>query len=814
MAKKLLIVESPAKARTIKKILGKDYIVASSFGHIADLPENDLGINIDQQYRPEYRILPKKKKLLKELKNLTQEAEEVFLASDEDREGEAIAWHLKNFLQLDDKAKRIVFHEITDKAIKDAIKNPRNIDINLVNAQQARRVLDRLVGYMLSPVLWKKIKKGLSAGRVQSVALRLIADREDEIRRFQPKSYFKVEGEFTKKDDEKVFRASLAESPEDEKEVEELLRQLAEDQFFVGQIQKKTQSRNPQPPFTTSTLQQEASSKLGFSVNKTMRVAQYLYENGYITYMRTDSVHLADTAIEQAKEYILKNFGEKYARPRQYTTRPKNAQEAHEAIRPTNIFNDRPQLDKDAAALYDLIWKRTVASQMAPAKIQTTHVTVTPAKTKRDFKTKGEIIKFDGYLKVYGEITSGANQPLPNLKEGEPLDVKKIIAQQKFTRPPLRYNEAMLVKKMEELGIGRPSTYAPTIGIIQKRGYVEKKNIPGIKKDVMIYTLKGNKISQSRKKETYGGEKKKLVPTDMGLIVNDFLEKNFQNIIDYNFTAEVEDRFDEIARGKSDWINMIDEFYKSFSPQIENVVREARREHGEKILGEDPQTGKKVRVKYGPYGPLVQLGEANDKQKPQFASIPSGKSMRDLTLDEALFSLSLSKKIGELEGEDIILGQGKYGPYIKYKNAFISLPAHMDLFNVTENDAISVIQQKLRQEEPIAFHEEQPVYYRTGKYGPYLRWGKLNVKLPSGTVLADLTPEKVAELITQKLEQEKKSVLKNWPEENITLKRGRRGYMEVLKDGERIGYIPYSEDWSDWNVEDVMQRVRQKKKKS
>ncbi len=791
MAKKLLIVESPAKAKTIKKILGPGYEVASSFGHIADLPENEMGIDFERDFKPKYIISPDKKKIINQLKELVKKSEAVYLASDEDREGEAIAWHLKNFLKLDDKSKRIVFHEITEKAVKQALENPRDINENLVNAQQARRILDRLVGYKLSPVLWKKIKKGLSAGRVQSVALRLVVEREKEIKAFVPQVTYKVEGIFKKIDTEESFKAILDTEFQSQDEVKSFFDALNDSDFVVEEVKKKKGKRNPSAPFTTSTLQQEAASKLGFGVSKTMQVAQFLYENGYITYMRTDSVQLSDEAIEKAKQYITDKFGTEYALPTRYKTKSKSAQEAHEAIRPTDIFLENPSLDKDAARLYKLIWQRTIASQMAPAVIDHTHVSIKTTASGRTFKAKGEVMAFDGFLKIYipSDFDNEKNQ-LPKLKKGEKLHPEIITAKEKHTKPPARYNEASLVKKLEELGIGRPSTYAPTISIIQKRGYVVKKNIPSRKRTLKVMLWQDGNTVEKKEKETYGGEKQKLIPTDIGIIVNDFLVKNFKDIVDYGFTAQVEAQFDDIAKGKYDWVKMLKEFYGHFEPEVEKVIKDAKREKGERLLGQDPRSGKNVYAKYGPYGPMVQLGEASASEKPKYASLPPGITIMDIGLEDALALFELPKKIGEYKGQDVIIGMGKYGPYVRYQNKFISVPPHINLLKMTEQDAIALIEDKLTQDKPVIEFQGLPVYVLSGKYGPYLKWGEMNVKIPKNLNPRTLTEEKITELIQTKIQKDKDDTLKEWKEEGISLKKGRWGKIHIFVNGRRKKELP------------------------
>ncbi len=795
MGKKLLIVESPAKAKTIKKFLGKEYDVASSYGHIADLPENEMGIDIDQNFKPKYIISPDKKKIISQLRKLAENSETVYLASDEDREGEAIAWHLKNFLQLDEKAQRIVFHEITEKAIKEALSNPRDINQNLVNAQQARRLLDRLVGYRLSPVLWKKIKKGLSAGRVQSVALRLIVEREKEILRFKPEVSYKVEAQFKKINTDDTFKAHLNKELISEKEIKEFFSSLNQARFQVENIKKKKGKRNPAPPFTTSTLQQEAATKLGFSVSRTMQIAQYLYENGFITYMRTDSVNLSEVAISQAQEYIINHYGKEYSKPKQYKTKSKSAQEAHEAIRPTNIFNDNPHLDRDASRLYKLIWYRTVASQMSPAEIEHTNVEISTGLSDYFFKAKGEVMIFDGFLKIYlpADYAEGDKQ-LPKLKKGESLETIQILGKEKYSKPNPRYNEASLVKKLEELGIGRPSTYAPTISIIQKRGYVVKKTIPSKKKNIKIWEWKNGKLKEKTVKEAYGGEKNKLIPTDIGIIVNDFLVKNFPEIVDYGFTAQVETQFDKIAAGKYDWLKMIKNFYEGFSPLVEKVTKESKKEKGERLLGKDPESGKNVYAKYGPYGPMVQLGEASETEKPQYASLLPGMTIMEITLEEALELFKLPKKIGEYDNQEVVLGTGKYGPYIRHGNKFISVPAHLNILKMNLEDAISVIEKKEKQDKPVAEIDGKPVYVMTGKYGPYLKWNEMNIKIPKNISPQNLDKETINKLIDEKLKKDKENTLKEWQKEGISLRKGGWGRIYIYINGKRKKLLPKNFD--------------------
>ena len=670
MAKNLIIVESPAKAKTIEKFLGKDFQVESSFGHIADLPSKEIGIDLEHSFEPKYIVSSDKKAVVKKLKEIADKAEIVWLASDEDREGEAIAWHLFNQLKLkEEKTKRIVFHEITKNAILKAVENPRSIDINLVNAQQARRVLDRIVGYELSPVLWKKIKGGLSAGRVQSVAVRLIVEKEREIQRFNSKASYKVVAEFENSDNKK-FTASLPKNFETIYEAQEFLKSCFNAQFKVADLQTKPSKKSPSPPFTTSTLQQEASRKLGFSVARTMQVAQRLYEEGYITYMRTDSLNLSKEAINLIQEEITKNFGVKYSKPRVYKSNTKGAQEAHEAIRPTNISVDNIHENRDLDRLYQLIWKRTIASQMSSAILEKTTVKIINNKNNFEFFANGEVIKFDGFLKVYMESSDIEDEEqegmLPNLTVNEILLNNYITATERYTKPPYRYTEASLVKQLEELGIGRPSTYAPTISTIQKRTYVEKGSVEGEIREYQQLLLKKNQITTSTLTEKIGSDKGKLVPTDIGYIVNDFLCENFEDILDYKFTANVEEDFDDIAEGKKDWISMIKNFYKKFHPQVENVEANAERATGSRLLGTDPESNKNVYVRLGKYGAMIQIGESTDEEKPRFASLLEHQSINDVNLDDALKLFKLPKDLGNYQDLKVILSSGRFGPYLLY----------------------------------------------------------------------------------------------------------------------------------------------------
>ena len=750
MQQNLVIVESPAKAKTIEKFLGKDFKVMSSYGHIRDLKKKEISIDMDT-LEPDYEIPEEKKKLVSELKSNAKKAEKIWLASDEDREGEAISWHLCEVLGLDEKnTNRIVFHEITQPAILKAIKEPRHLDMNLVNAQQARRVLDRLVGFKLSPVLWRKVKPALSAGRVQSVAVRLIVEREREIQNFKSEAYYRVSALFglTNADgSQSEVKAELDTRFKTHEEVEQFLEQCKTAEFCVTDIQKKPLKRMPAPPFTTSTLQQEAARKLGFTVSQTMMVAQHLYEHGLITYMRTDSVNLSSLCINTSKQEIIKLWGEEYSKVRKYHTSSKGAQEAHEAIRPTYMENLEIQGTAQEKKLYELIWKRTAACQMADAQIEKTTVTIEikdNGKTlKSSFIANGEVVKFDGFLKVYREsIEENENENeddsdsriLPDMKKGDILQRREITATERFTQGPLRYTEASLVHKLEELGIGRPSTYAPTISTIQQREYVQKGDKKGEERVYTIDTLKGIKVSQKTRKELVGSDKGKLLPTDIGTVVNDFLMKYFPAIMDYNFTAKVEQEFDEIAEGKEAWTKMLKDFYKRFEPTVEKTMN-AREEHkaGERQLGKEPKTGKPVFVKIGRFGPVVQIGTAEDQEKPRFAQLPKDKGLNTITLEEALELFKLPRTLGEYNGSDVIIGAGRFGPYVLHNKKYVSLPKDEDPMSITLETAISLIQEKAQQEQQShlkVFAEDPKLEVKSGRYGPYLAYDGKNYRLP------------------------------------------------------------------------------------
>lgn len=751
MQKNLVIVESPAKAKTIEKFLGKDFKVMSSYGHIRDLKKKDLGIDLENNYTPIYEIPSDKKKVVDELKKAAKEADLVWLASDEDREGEAISWHLYKTLKLEEnKTKRIAFHEITKDAILNAIENPRTIDINLVDAQQARRVLDRIVGFELSPVLWRKVKPALSAGRVQSVAVRLIVEREREIQQFKTEASYRVIAIFTKEDNGSQYeiKTELSKRLKTKQEALNLLEKLKEASFKVEDVETRPMKKSPAAPFTTSTLQQEASRKLGFPVSLTMMVAQKLYESGKITYMRTDSVNLSSLAINTTKNEIESEYGKQYSKVRQFSTKSKGAQEAHEAIRPTYINEHSISGTAQEKKLYDLIWKRTIASQMADAELEKTTVTVSISNEKNmKFSAVGEVIKFDGFLHVYlegtdDEIIDNETSLLPPVKVQDALQMKEATATERFTQRPSRYSEASLVRKLEELGIGRPSTYAPTISTIQNREYVEKSNIEGTERQYNILSLKKEKITDVQKTEITGTDKGKLIPTDTGVVVNDFLIEYFPGILDYNFTANIEKEFDQIAEGEENWTKLIDKFYKVFHPIVESATN-TQTDHkvGERILGVDPKSGRQVSVKIGRFGPMVQIGVQEEEEKPQFAGLQKTQSITTITLEEALKLFELPRSVGEFEEKDVSVGTGRFGPYIKHNGKFISLPKGYDPYSVDLDSAISLIEDKRKKDaEKIikTFTEDADLQILNGRYGPYIAYKKTNYKIPKGTVPADL----------------------------------------------------------------------------
>ena len=743
MQENLVIVESPAKAKKIEEFLGKDFKVMSSYGHIRDLKKKELSID-EKTMEPDYEIPEEKKKLVTELKTTAKKAKKIWLASDEDREGEAISWHLCEVLGLDEeKTSRIVFHEITKPAIMEAIEHPRHLDMNLVNAQQARRVLDRLVGFKLSPVLWRKVKPALSAGRVQSVAVRLIVEREREIQKFKSEPYYRVVAIFALLNEDgnaTEVKAELDKRFKTHEEVEAFLEKCKDAKFMVESVSKKPLKRTPAPPFTTSTLQQEAARKLGFTVSQTMMIAQKLYESGRITYMRTDSVNLSTLCTNASKDEIIKVYGNEYSHPRAYHTHSKGAQEAHEAIRPTYMSETSIDGTSQEKRLYELIWKRTIASQMADAQIEKTTVTISIDDTDEKFVANGEVITFDGFIKVYRESTDDEDNSedsthiLPAMQEGDELQRREITATERFSAAPLRYTEASLVKKLEDLGIGRPSTYAPTISTIQQREYVQKGDKKGEERSYTVDSLKGIKVTQKIKKEIAGNEKGKLLPTDIGIVVNDFLMENFPGIMDYNFTANVEQKFDDIAEGKTDWNKWMKNFDKEFEPEVDQVMN-ARSEHkaGERELGNDPKSGRPVFVKIGRFGPVVQIGTADDKDKPQFAQLPADKSIETITLEEALELFKLPRELGDFEGSKVSIGTGRFGPYVLHNRKYVSIPKEEDPMTITLERAIKLINEKREAEQKRhlkTFAEDSKLELLNGRYGPYIAYDGKNYRLP------------------------------------------------------------------------------------
>ncbi|MGB5941276.1 MAG: type I DNA topoisomerase [Leeuwenhoekiella sp.] len=807
MAKNLVIVESPAKAKTIEKYLGKDYKVESSYGHIADLPSKELGVDVEGDFSPKYMVNSDKKAVVKKLKDLAKKAEMVWLASDEDREGEAIAWHLAEELKLDkNKTKRIVFSEITKKAILKAIDNPRGIDYNLVNAQQARRVLDRLVGYEISPVLWRKVKGGLSAGRVQSVSVRLIVEREREIRAFNTEDYFRIDAEFANKDG-KTLKAKLPSNLDTKKAAHDFLQKNINAKYKVAKLTTKPAKKNPAPPFTTSTLQQEASRKLYFSVSKTMNMAQRLYEAGLITYMRTDSVNLSQDAKEDAGKEINSAYGKKYHKERNYKGKNKGAQEAHEAIRPTDFSrHEVNNIERDQARLYDLIWKRAIASQMSEAQLERTNVRIEADKHDEQFTANGEVIKFDGFLKVYLEGTDDEDQEesgiLPPMKEGESLDNHWITATERFTRPPYRYTEASLVKKLEELGIGRPSTYAPTITTIQNRKYVEKGNVDGTERNYDLLTLKNNAVKEKVLTEKVGSDKGKLVPTDVGMVVNDFLIQHFENILDYNFTAKVEQDFDEIAEGNEKWKDMMRDFYKDFHPQVQDVAENAEREVGERVLGKDPKSGKPVSVRLGKYGPMVQIGSVEDEEKPLFAGLLPDQQLDTITFEEAMNLFKLPKDLGTYEDETVEVNNGRFGPYVKFGKKYISLPKGEDPLEVDLNQAIELIKERQKADAPIYHHDDKPVQKGVGRFGPYLKWDGMFINVNKKYDFDKLSDADIVQLIEDKKQKEIDKVIHDFKEDGIRVEKARWGRSNILKGKIKIE-LPKTVDAPRLTLEEV-----------
>ena len=791
MADNLVIVESPAKAKTIEKYLGNEFKVASSFGHISDLPSKNIGIDIENDFKPNYEVSSDKKTVVKNLKDLVKKSKTVWLASDEDREGEAIAWHLFRTLKLNaDNTKRIVFNEITKSAITNAVNNPRSINYNLVDAQQARRVLDRIVGYELSPVLWRKVKGGLSAGRVQSVAVRLLVEKEREIRDYNSTSSFKTEARF-KNSNGKEFTARLSNEFSSKEDAVAFLSNLNGATFSVSEIIKKPLKKSAPAPFTTSTLQQEASRKLSFPVSKTMSVAQRLYESGHITYMRTDSVNLSTLAIDEAKKQVITSFGESYSSPKKYSTKSKSAQQAHEAVRPTNFSMSVDTIkDYDQKRLYSLILNRTLASQMKPAELEKTNIKISNSKCAEIFFASGEVIKFDGFLKLYQVSKDNDNDDndgiLPGFNENEVLELCEIFAQQKFSRPPYRYSEASLVKKLEELGIGRPSTYAPTISTIQNRGYVEKGSTEAKSRTVIKINLVNGSISEETLSEKFGSDKGKLIPTDIGMIVTDFLTNHFEYIMDYNFTARVEQDFDSIAEGKKDWTEMMKKFYGNFHPVVEDVQQNASRESGKRVLGIHPENNKEISVRLGKFGPMVQIGTVDDDEKPKFASLPQDLQIESVTLDEALSLFKLPRTLGEFQGEDLVANNGRYGPYIKFGKKFISIPVGKSPTSITLEDAILLIEDKIKADAPIHIYEGKDVQKGKGRFGPYIKWNNMFINVNKKYDWDNLTINEIEELIEDKKQKEIEKVVHNWEEEGIKVEKGRWGKFYLIKSKKKI----------------------------
>lgn len=812
MAKNLLIVESPAKAKTIEKILGKDFEVKSCYGHIRDLEKNDMGIDTDNQFEPRYIIPEEKERVVKELKGLAKKSDEVWLATDEDREGEAISWHLCEVLGLDpENTKRIVFHEITKPAIQSAVQNPRVLDMNLVNAQQARRILDRIVGFELSPVLWRKMsmRNNLSAGRVQSVAVRLIAEREREINAFNTTSTFKIEAFFEAKDisDKSVTFKAEGSRYSVEKDANDFLNSCIGASYTVRDIQVKPAKKSPAAPFTTSTLQQEASRKLGYSVSRTMLLAQKLYENGYISYMRTDSVSLSDTALNDITARIKSQYGNEYVQIRKYKNKNESAQEAHEAIRPTAM--DRLTVDDaDSRRLYELIWKRTIASQMADAELEKTIAKINISTNKEDLTAQGEVLKFEGFLKAYREDVDDEDIEdetqegmLPPLTIGQRVGFKEMKAIERFSRPSPRFTEASLVKKLEELGIGRPSTYAPTISTILKRGYVEKRDKEGVRRDYRVLVLQNNKVSKITEQETTGAEKAKLFPTDLGLVVTDFLKQYFDDIMDYGFTARIEEEFDEVARGKMKWNKMLQDFYKPFKKDVDNTIETAERIKGERELGKDPETGKPVVARMGRYGPMIQIGTTDDEEKPRFAKLQAGQSIETITFEEALDLFKIQGALGELEGKEVSVGVGRFGPYVKWGDDFISVPRGTDLTTVDFEKAIGFIEAKKIADAPVGNYDGKPITKGSGRFGPFIKWDGIFINVPRRYNFEKLTQAEMNELIEAKMEKESNRYIQRWEAEKISVENARWG--PIIKFGKKIVKLPRKPDNTKYTAEDL-----------
>ena len=816
MPKNLVIVESATKAKTIEKILGQDFKVVSCVGHISDLPVKELGVDVDNDFKPKYIIPTEKKSVIKDLKKFVSESDKVWLASDEDREGEAIAWHLYENLNLTNKDyDRIVFHEITKNAILNALDSPREINYNLVNAQQARRVLDRLVGYELSPVLWRKVKTGLSAGRVQSVSVRLIVEKEREIKNFLTNSTFKSIGIF-KNSSGINLRAELNNKFDSIEEVKMFLQKNINSIYTVSNVEKKPAKKSPTPPFTTSTLQQEASRKLGFGVTRTMSTAQKLYEAGLITYMRTDSVTISEEAKTSILSEIESKYGDSYVNLRNYKNKNKSAQEAHEAVRPTDISVEDISSDYDQQRLYQLIWRRTISSQMSDAQIERTVVNIDSNSFDQIFIARGEVIKFDGFLRVYNEGTDDEVQEekgiLPQLNVNENLDLVNIISRESFSRPPSRYTEASLVKKLEELGIGRPATYATTISTIQNRGYVSKGENEGLERIYKSIELKNGDIIESTSTEKTGSNKGKLVPTDIGIIVNDFLVDNFNNILDYGFTAEVEKSFDKIAEGNQNWTDTIKQFYSDFHTNVNIVKDTAERQSGEKILGEDPVSGRVVKVRLGKFGPIAQIGTIDDEDKPIFASLTKDQQLDTITLNEALELFKFPKEIGTYRGETVTVNNGRYGPYLKYSSKSISIPKEIDPHSVNIDSAIPLIDEKLKSDEPIYIYNDLPVIKGKGRFGPFIKWNEMFINVNKTYDFDNLTVDNIEELIELKLKKEKEKLITEWVDEGIKIEKGRWG-RSIISMGKKKIEIPKEIDPKTITLDIAIEYLNPKKKK-
>ena len=816
MAKNLVIVESPAKAKTIEGYLGKDFVVKSSFGHVRDLAKKGVSVDVENNFAPKYEISADKTKLVSELKQLVKKSDVVWLATDEDREGEAISWHLYETLGLDKKeTKRITFNEITKSAILKSIESPREINTALVDAQQARRILDRLVGFELSPVLWRKIRPSLSAGRVQSVAVRLIVERERQIQAFNSESYYKVVGTF--KTDKGTIKSEVSSKIKSEDDVKSLLDSCRTANFSVADVTQKPATKKPAAPFTTSTLQQEASLKLGFTVSRTMQVAQRLYESGKITYMRTDSVNLSDTALKAAKAEIEKAYGSNYSMTRKYTTKSSSAQEAHEAIRPTEFSTHSISGERDQEKLYDLIWKRAISSQMSDAKLERTNIKMTAPTVSETFTAKGEVIKFDGFLKVYLESSLDDDEDdtapeglLPAVVVGDAVDAKEIMATQRFSRPPSRYAEASLVKEMEGLGIGRPSTYAPTISTIQKRGYVEKPDNEGRERNYDQWRMKDGEVSMKTLTEITGREKNKLAPTDIGMLVTDFLVEHFGKILDYNFTAKVEQEFDEIANGLVEWTAMIQEFYTPFHDRVEDTLENSERVTGERELGMHPENGRRIIARIGKFGPMVQLGDEQvDGEKAEFASLRKDQSINSISLEEALELFQFPKTVGEYEGLEVVVAEGRFGPYVRFNEAFVSIPKNEAITSVDLARAIELIELKREADAPIATYEGLPVQKGTGRFGPFIKWNGMFINVNKKYDFDNLTNDDITELIEVKKQKEIDKFIHNWEDEGISVQKARWGRFNIVKGKIKIE-MPKTTDAEALTLEEVKAIIEEK----